>query len=107
MSAERPRPARKQAVALAYDPLADAAPRVTASGQGLVAEEIVQRARDAGVPVKADAALASGLAALQVGSAIPPELWRAVAEVLAYVYRLESRLVEGSPGRRGQEERRR
>jgi flagellar biosynthesis protein len=89
--------ARKQAVALAYDPLADAAPRVTASGQGAVAEEIIQRALDAGVPVTQDPGLAAGLGALEVGKAIPPELWRAVAEVLAYVYRLEGRLAAEPP----------
>jgi flagellar biosynthesis protein len=84
--------APKRAVALRYDPARDAAPRVLAVGQGAVADEILRRAREAGVAVTEDEALAAVLSKLDVGQAIPPELYVVVAEVLAYVYRLEKRV---------------
>lgn len=83
------RPPRR-AVALTYDPERHDAPVVSAAGQGLLAEEIIRRAREAGVTVTEDAPLATLLSKLDVGSAIPPELYQVVAEVLAYVYRLEA-----------------
>jgi flagellar biosynthesis protein len=83
------RPDARRAVAISYDPDNADAPVVTAAGQGLVAEEIIRRARDAGVPVTEDPKLAAVLSQIDVGRAIPPELYAVVAEVLAYVYRLE------------------
>jgi len=65
---------------------------VTAVGQGVVAEEIIRRAREAGVPVTDDPRLAAVLSQIDVGRAIPPELYRVIAEVLAYVYRLDERV---------------
>ena len=85
-------PPRRQAVAISYDPNQSDAPVVTAVGHGLVAEEIIRRAREAGVPVTEDARLASVLSQIDVGQMIPPELYVVVAEVLAYVYRLEDRI---------------
>lgn len=82
----------RQAVALTYDPENADAPVVTAAGQGLVAEEIIHRAREAGVPVTEDAQLAAVLSQIDVGAMIPPELYAVVAEVLAYVYRLDDRV---------------
>lgn len=81
--------ARKQAVALGYDPERDGAPKILASGQGFLAEAILKAARDRGIPVREDAALASSLARLEVGSEIPPELYQAVAEILAFLWHLE------------------
>jgi flagellar biosynthesis protein len=63
---------------------------VTATGSGLVAERIIAAAREAGVPVREDRGLAEALAALELGDDIPPELWRAVAEALAWAYRLDA-----------------
>ena len=85
-----PEPTR--AVALRYDPTSDGAPTVVAAGGGLVAEEIVRRARAAGVTVTEDEQLALVLSRLNVGEMIPPELYAVVAEVLAYVYRLDARV---------------
>ncbi|MGE3910740.1 MAG: EscU/YscU/HrcU family type III secretion system export apparatus switch protein [Chloroflexota bacterium] len=82
----------RQAVALTYDPENADAPVVTAAGQGLVAEEIIRRAREAGVPVTEDVRLAAVLSQIDVGAMIPPELYTVVAEVLAYVYRLDDRV---------------
>lgn len=65
---------------------------MTAAGQGAVADEIIRRAREAGVPVTEDPRLAAVLSQIDVGQVIPPELYALVAEVLAYVYRLEERI---------------
>ena len=92
-SAGSDRPAEpRRAVALRYDPASDAAPVVMAAGQGLVAEEIIRRAEAAGIAVTEDVQLAAILSRLNVGEMIPPELYAVVAEVLAYVYRLDARV---------------
>jgi flagellar biosynthesis protein len=80
---------RQRATALRYEP-GSAAPRITATGAGLVAERIVAAAQEAGVPVREDPALARALAALELNAEIPPPLWRAVAEALAWAYRLDA-----------------
>lgn len=80
----------KTAVALRYQSGKDEAPRVVATGRGNVAEVIVRRAREAGVSIREDEGLVSALAHLDVGESIPPELYRAVAEILAYLYRLDA-----------------
>ena len=89
-----PRSEARRAVALSYDPANADAPVVTAAGQGAVAEEIIRRARAAGVPVTEDPRLAAVLSQIDVGRVIPPELYEVIAEVLAYVYRLDQRVVE-------------
>ncbi len=87
-------PERRRAAALHYEPGAPA-PRVTASGAGAVAERIIAAAREAGVPVRADPALAQALSALELGADVPPEMWRAVAEALAWAYRLDAAAARG------------
>lgn len=84
MSSPRPR-----AAALRYRTDRDSAPRVTAAGQGRVAEKILEVAAAAGVPVQHDPALAEVLSRLDPGEEIPPETYRAVAEILAFLYRLD------------------
>jgi flagellar biosynthesis protein len=87
----RPNNRRKQATALAYDTQKrNAAPRVIAKGYGLVAEMIVQRAKDAGLYVHESPEMVSLLMQVDLDSRIPPELYRAVAELLAWLYRLEN-----------------
>jgi flagellar biosynthesis protein len=81
-------------VALAYetaDQRNGQAPRVAAKGGGLVAEEIVARARAAGVPIHESRELVALLMQVDLDQHIPPALYLAVAEVLAWVYRLEAR----------------
>jgi len=68
------------------------APRVVAKGEGNVAERIVEIARESGIPVLEDRALVSLLMEVDLGKEIPPELYKAVAKVLAYVYRITGRL---------------
>jgi flagellar biosynthesis protein len=88
-----PRPARR-ATALRYVAGEDAAPRVVASGRGHVAEAILERAREAGVPVREDPALLAALAALEVEHEIPEDLYAAVAEALVWAYALDARTRE-------------
>ncbi len=80
--------ARKVAVALEYDRARDRAPRVTASGAGAVAEQILEIAFAQGVQVREDADLTEVLGALDVDSIVPTEVLAAVAEILSYVYRV-------------------
>lgn len=78
----------KVAVALRYRHGQDAAPQVTASGRGLLAERILAVAEASHVPVHQDAELAEALDQVGVERAIPPELYAAVAEVIAFIHRL-------------------
>ncbi len=81
--------AQKSAVALAYSQT-DAAPRVVAKGRGLIAEQIITRAREHGVYVHESPELVSLLLQVDLDQRIPPQLYIAVAELLAWIYRLES-----------------
>jgi flagellar biosynthesis protein len=85
-----PDPGRR-ATALRYVAGQDGAPRVVASGRGHVAEQILERAREAGVPVREDPALLEALAALELEREIPEELFAAVAEALVWAYALDAR----------------
>ena len=80
---------RAEAVALTYD-VADGAPRVVAKGRGVLAEEIIRRARDAGVYVHESPELLSLLMQVDMDERIPPALYVAVAELLAWLYRIEN-----------------
>lgn len=80
--------AMRTAVALAYRET-DAAPRVVAKGRGLVAEEIIARAREHGVYVHQSPELVSLLLQVDIDQRIPPQLYVAVAELLAWLYRIE------------------
>jgi flagellar biosynthesis protein len=76
------------AVALAYES-ADGAPRVVAKGRGLLAQAIMDKAREAGVFVHESPELVALLMQVDLDSRIPPQLYVAVAELLAWIYRLE------------------
>lgn len=78
------------AVALRYDTDAGGAPEVVAKGQGLVAEAIVARAKEAGVYVHESPQLVQLLMAVDLDTQIPPALYTAVAELLAWLWRLEA-----------------
>jgi flagellar biosynthesis protein len=84
----------RRATALSYE-LGDTAPQVVATGRGHVAEQIIAAAQAAGVPVRSDPALAQTLAALELGEEIPEALYRAVAETLAWAYRLDADAAKG------------
>ena len=78
---------RLLAIALKYDPETGSAPKITATGRGKVAEQILDIAFAQGVKVRQDADLAEVLSILEVDSVIPIEVLATVAEILAYVYR--------------------
>jgi len=80
---------RAKAAAVQYDQKTDDAPKLVASGEGYIAEKIIEIARQADVPVVEDAALVSALLVLELGEEIPGELYEAVAKVLAFVYKLD------------------
>lgn len=87
-------PRRKRAAALRYDHEKDNVPRLVAKGQGALAERIIELAREHGVVIREDPDLVNLLAKLDVDQLIPEKLFRAVAEVMAYVYRLNHRMEE-------------
>ena len=78
----------KTAVALSYE-VEQGAPTVVASGKGYVAEKIIEKAKEADVPLHEDSKLAQTLSKLEIGDAIPPELYGAVAEILVFVDDME------------------
>jgi flagellar biosynthesis protein len=90
MTPDRERPA--QAVALSYHD-GEAAPRVAAKGRGLIAAEIVARARAAGVFVHESQELVALLMQVDLDERIPPQLYVAIAELLAWIYRVEERRI--------------
>lgn len=93
---ERKADSLRTAVALAYRS-ADAAPRVVAKGRGLVAEEIIARAREHGVYVHESPELVSLLSQIDLDQHIPAQLYVAVAELLAWLYRMERGETIGAP----------
>jgi len=82
---------KSKAVALKYEKDKDAAPRVVAKGRGFVAQKIIETARAHRVPLHEDQNLIEVLEALDLETEIPQELYRAVAEVLAFIYRLNGK----------------
>ncbi len=82
---------KKKAVALKYEREKDKAPRVVAKGKGLIAEKILEIAKENNIPLYEDKGLAEVLEALEINTEIPPELYRAVAEVLAFVYSINKK----------------
>ena len=80
---------RAEAVALAYS-AGDAAPRVVAKGRGLSAREIIERARAAGVYVHESPEMVALLMQVDLDARIPPQLYVAIAELLAWLYRMET-----------------
>ena len=82
-----------KAVALKYRADKDRAPRITAKGRGHLAEKIVAVAKANDIPLHQDQNLVELLDALEIDTQIPPELYRAVAEVLAFIYRLNREII--------------
>lgn len=82
----------KKAVALRYAPDRQKAPILVAKGKGQMAETILQKAREHGVPVQEDSSLVEVLSKLDLDQEIPPELYQLVAEVLSFIYRSDGRM---------------
>jgi len=84
----------REAVSLRYDPGPGKAPRVTAKGHGSWADEIIRIAREYNVPIREDKNLIQILSRLDLDEQIPPELYRVIAEILAFIYRTGTRYLE-------------
>ena len=79
---------KKQAIALQYNP-GDEAPTIVASGMGIVADKIIEKAKESDVPLYEDSKLANTHSKLEIGDMIPPELYGVVAEILVFVDNLD------------------
>lgn len=79
---------RAKAAALRYKPEKDSAPKVVAKGSGIIAEKIIQIAKEHKIPLRDDPQLVEVLSTLDLYQEIPPDLYKAVAEILAYVYKM-------------------
>lgn len=88
MDEKKPIRQNQKAVALKYDPM-DVAPKVVAKGSGYIAEKILEKGRDADIPVYKDEKLAEELTRLDLGEHIPPELYEVVAQVLIFISDLD------------------
>ncbi len=82
---------RKKAAALSYDHKCPDPPKLLAKGAGHLAEKIIELAKEHNIPIKEDADLVEALMLLDLEEAIPPELYKAVAEILAFVYTLNQK----------------
>ncbi|MEI4768593.1 EscU/YscU/HrcU family type III secretion system export apparatus switch protein [Psychrobacillus sp. FJAT-51614] len=80
---------RKEAVALGYKPGIIDAPTILAKGKGKIAENILMRAKEHNVPIQEDRSLVELLGQLDINQSIPEELYQAVAEVFAFIYRID------------------
>jgi flagellar biosynthesis protein len=89
--AETERTTISKAVAIVYNEQDSAAPKVVASGRGVIAEKIIATAREAGIHIQEDANLVEILAKVPLGEEIPVELYQTVAEILAFVYRVNEK----------------
>ncbi|WP_163971210.1 EscU/YscU/HrcU family type III secretion system export apparatus switch protein [Oceanobacillus halotolerans] len=83
---------RKTATALQYDKDNMIAPKISATGKGLIAENIIETAKKNNIPIQEDPSLVELLAQLNINETIPEELYQAVAEVFAFVYRVDREL---------------
>lgn len=87
---------KKLAVALKYNEKAHSAPVVVAKGKGYVAEELIKEAGKFDIPIQEDASLVGLLSQLEINEAIPEELYEVVAEIFAFVYRIDKNMKKTS-----------
>jgi flagellar biosynthesis protein len=80
----------KTAVAIAYEP-GSSAPSIIAKGNGILADKIISEAKRHGIAIHESKELTSLLMSIDLDSHIPPELYRAVAELLAWIYQVEKK----------------
>ena len=95
MDDNRKKNPNRTAIALEYNPNESEAPKVVATGKGLIADKIVEQAKEADIPVHKDGKLAGTLSKLEIGDLIPPELYEAVAEILVFVDAMEKIKAKG------------
>ncbi|WP_022851489.1 EscU/YscU/HrcU family type III secretion system export apparatus switch protein [Limisalsivibrio acetivorans] len=83
---------RKKAAALGYDQDSDRAPRLLAKGSGIIADKIIERAKEHNIDIKEDRDLVEVLSTLDIYEEIPENLYRVVAELLAEIYRINNKV---------------
>jgi len=86
-----PKQSRKKAVSLKYNLEKKGAPKVTAKGQGEVANTIIRLAKDHNIPIREDADLVELLSKVELDREIPPALYKAVAEVFSFLYKMTNK----------------
>lgn len=91
------KPAQTKAAALEYDKGKSGAPRLTAKGQGLVAEKILEVAHAHNIPIHRDADLVEILQKVELETEIPVEVYAVVAEIFAYLYKMNQKKAPGTP----------
>ncbi|GEL75893.1 EscU/YscU/HrcU family type III secretion system export apparatus switch protein [Tenuibacillus multivorans] len=82
---------RKEVIALGYNSQDDEAPKVVAKGKGLIAEEILEIADQADVPIYEDETLMQLMDEININEKIPEDLYQAVAEVFAFIYQTDKK----------------
>lgn len=82
----------KKALALGWNKEKDNAPKVLGSGSGEIAERIIKLAHENGIPIKEDEDLCEILSKLELGEEIPPAMYKAVAEVFSFIYRMSNKM---------------
>lgn len=96
MKEKKTRAKMKKAVALKYQAESDTAPKVVAKGKGDIAARIIAVAKEHGIPIHEDADLLEVLATLELDREIPADLYRTVAEILAFIYRVNDSMKAAS-----------
>ena len=86
----------RKAVALAYE-INSAAPRITGQGEGFVADAILAKAKEMGIPTRTEPELVEFLMQLKLNELVPPKLYAAVAEVLAWAYEIDGKSIKQNP----------
>ena len=82
---------KKKAVALGYNRSQDKAPKVLASGAGEIANKIISLAKEHDIPIKEDPDLIEILSKVEVDQEIPPNLYKAVAEIFSFLYKITNK----------------
>ncbi len=91
---------RLYAAALKYKANVDEAPKLAAKGKGRIAEKIIELAKEHNIPIREDPDLVNALMKLELNEYIPEELFQVVAEILAFIYRMNNKYSEMSPTNR-------
>jgi len=86
---------KREAIALSYQTEKHSAPIVTAKGKGFVADNIIEKAKENNVPIQEDRSLVQLLGTLDINETIPEELYEAVAEVFAFIYKVDQQAGKG------------
>ncbi|WP_180994246.1 FlhB-like flagellar biosynthesis protein [Bacillus sp. Marseille-P3661] len=90
---------KKEAVALSYDSSSDIAPKVIAKGKGIVAENILEKAKQHDIPIQEDPSLVELLSQLEINETIPEQLYQVVAEIFAFIYKIDQNIESADNGK--------